>query len=234
MTTKRRTRGGASKRPAYRGPTAKRKVRTASPPSVELNVRAAPILARLPTLGPEETLNIWTNALRLISTSRDVVKRREAQIVADAVEDTWAIRAGNELPEGWFKWPTTHAPGGDGSLNGSQWLQIGPLKLLGYVVGNEGKPEPLRQAILKRVFEGALPPLFPPTYLRAWGAPKSPARLERIADSIASFARSAKRRDPQALAEAIADWEADLRHLHATYYVGRFGFSWPAVGVSSS
>jgi hypothetical protein len=48
-----------------------------------------------------------------------------------------------------------------------------------------------------------------------------------MAESIASFARSAKRRDAAGLMHAIADWENDLRHLYDTYYMGRFGFAWP-------
>jgi hypothetical protein len=48
-----------------------------------------------------------------------------------------------------------------------------------------------------------------------------------MAESIASFARSAKRRDADTLAHAIGDWENDLQHLYHTYYVGRFGFAWP-------
>lgn len=225
----RRSPPGSSPKPASRKRYKKLKLNGRKSPTQprELNVRAGPILARLPMLGPDQTLAVWANAIRLSSTSKDPDKAREAQIVADAVEDIWAIRARGELPEGWFRWPSTDAPGGDGSLDSSRWLEVGPLKVLGYTVGREGQSETVRRAILKRAFEGVLPPLFPPTYIRAWGVPKSPARLERIAESLASFARSAKRRDPVTLAEAIDDWEADLRHLHRTYYVGKFGFSWP-------
>jgi len=63
--------------------------------------------------------------------------------------------------------------------------------------------------------------------LDEWGDPGSPARLKKMADSIASFARSKKRHDEVRFAQAIRDWESDLGHLHRTYYVGRFGFGWP-------
>jgi hypothetical protein len=106
-------------------------------------------------------------------------------------------------------------------------MTLGPLKFLGYTVGGDGHSEGMRWAILQRVFEGVLPPVFPADYLSLWGAPGSPKRLSKMAESIASFARSAKRRDADTLAHAIGDWENDLQHLYHTYYVGRFGFAWP-------
>jgi hypothetical protein len=188
-------------------------------------------LARLPTLGPDATLRVWTNALRLIENAEDPKVRHEAQAVADAVEYVWSVRASGETPDGWFKWPTTFAPGGDGSLSGNGWLEFGPLKALGYRVGRDGEAPGVRWAILKRAFEGALPPIFPRAYLTDWGGPGSPARLHKMADSLASFARSAKRRDADLLRDAIDDWEHDLRHLYDVYYVGRFGFAWPTTRV---
>jgi hypothetical protein len=106
-------------------------------------------------------------------------------------------------------------------------MPTGPLKVLGYTVGADGHGQGLRRTILRRVFEGVLPPVFPADYLSLWGAPGSPRRLSKMAESIASFTRSAKRRDAEKLAHAIEDWEIDLRHLYDAYYVGRFGFAWP-------
>ena len=106
-------------------------------------------------------------------------------------------------------------------------MALGPLKFLGYTVGVDGRSQGLRWAILRRVFEGVLPPVFPSDYLELWGAAGSPRRLSKMAESIASFARAAKRRDAGKYAHAISDWEGDLRHIYATYYVGRFGFAWP-------
>ena len=47
--------------------------------------------------------------------------------------------------------------------------------------------------------EGVLPPVFPADYLSLWGPPSSPRRLSKMAESIASFAPSAKRRDENRL-----------------------------------
>jgi hypothetical protein len=106
-------------------------------------------------------------------------------------------------------------------------MPLGPLKFLGYTVGRDGHRQGMRWAILRRVFDGVLPPVFPADYLSEWGAAGSPRRLSKMAESIASFARSAKRRDAHKFVHAIEDWENDLRHLYDTYYVGRFGFAWP-------
>ena len=45
-----------------------------------------------------------------------------------------------------------------------------------------------------------------------------------MAESLAAFARTAKRHDEDRFDEAIRHWEQDLEFLHDGYYVGRFGF----------
>ena len=49
-----------------------------------------------------------------------------------------------------------------------------------------------------------------------------------MAESIAAFARNAKRRRQINLNDAIGEWEADLEFLYEEYYVGHFHFAWPA------
>lgn len=197
-------------------------------PKPVVKVKAAPIVARLPKMTPDETMGVWINALRFLDDdATDAETRHEAELVVRAVEEVWLRRSSGQVPDGWFRWPDTNALGGNGSLSGEDWLVLGPLKFLGYTVGKDGCGQGLRWAILRRVFEGVLPPVFPPDYLSLWGAPGSPRRLSKIAESIASFARLAKRRDGAGRMHAIGDWENDLRHLYNTYYVGRFGFAWP-------
>lgn len=175
-----------------------------------------------------ETQESWLNALRILSDEGiNAEARHEAEYVVRAIEEMWKRRSSGQLPDGWFRWPDTRAPGGNGSLTGEDWMALGPLKFLGYTVGQDGRAPQMRKAILRRVFEGVLPPVFPPDYLSLWGAPGSPKRLSKMAESIASFTKSKKRHNPDKFAQAIRDWESDLRHLHDTYYVGRFGFAWP-------
>ena len=198
------------------------------PPKPVVKVQAAPIVARLPQMTPDQTMGVWINALHFLDDeANDVETRHEAELVVRAIEEVWLRRSLGRLPDGWFRWPDTQALGGNGSLSGEDWMVLGPLKFLGYTVGKDGCGQGLRWAILRRVFEGVLPPVFPADYLSLWGAPGSPRRLSKMAESIASFARSAKRRDVAGLMHAIADWENDLRHLYDTYYMDRFGFAWP-------
>ena len=171
-------------------------------------------------------MQIWLNALRLIQRGANQRSLDEARQILEGVETIWFVRA-RGAPAGWFPWPSTVADGGDGSVSGEEWLGTGPLKFLGYTVGSNGEPKGVRWAVLERAFNVALPPVFPPQYLAAWGDPGSAQRLHKIADSIAAFARNAKRRDPGGLGAAIADWVTDLDHLHDKFYATQFGFDWP-------
>lgn len=64
-----------------------------------------------------------------------------------------------------------------------------------------------------------------------WGRPNSVERLEKMARTLATFARNQKQRLDGGSADAIRDYEADLQILHDTYYVGHFGFGWPRTDI---
>ena len=131
-----------------------------------------------------------------------------------------------------FDWPrTTIVPGrGRPSTDGgdpASWPQVGLLKHLGYVVGSNGVGRWERQRILRAVFTESVPNVQSQAYMNQWGMPKSSTRLQKLANSIAAFARNAQRREspPE---EAIQDWEEDLSWLQETFYRGRFRFYWPS------
>jgi len=133
----------------------------------------------------------------------------------------------------WFAWPTTNAPRGLHHLGQVDWPPIGMLRFLGYRVG-ETDPVcfEMRKQILEFAFECHLPPLNDATYHQAWGKPSTSPRLQKIADSLASFARNSKRRRTCSYAAAIDDWESDLNFLFDRYYRGYFHFWWPGTDVT--
>ncbi len=190
---------------------------------------SARVIAKLPLMPLSEMVGVWRNATVALKDPKKkhlVVAARE---VLTGIDAEWKRRgAGEERPEDWFEWPDTQAGVGSGSLVGD-WEDVGVLKYLGYQVGKSSDlSSPLREAILGRVFLGELPPAFPRSYLAEWSAPASAGRLRKIAESIASFTRNAKRRRDDRFDLAISDWEHDLLFLHDEYYVGRFRFLWPA------
>ena len=102
------------------------------------------------------------------------------------------------------------------------------LSLLGYHVGETLPLRPtLRESILEYVFEHHLPPVGDVAYFGEWGEPQSPRRLRKLANTLASLTRNAKRRDPLRFSRAIDEWEDDLTLLHEKYYVRLFHFGWP-------
>lgn len=133
----------------------------------------------------------------------------------------------------YFSWPDTFAEGGDGSLDGGYFeYESGLLGFMGYHVGRtNGLPDSDRRRLLDDVFLGALPLVNSVEYMEGWGGPACSLRLQKIAESIASFTRSAKRRRNPVMAVAIGEWESDLEYLKRKYYVGKFGFGWPDIGV---
>jgi hypothetical protein len=130
--------------------------------------------------------------------------------------------------QGFFEWPSTDAPASSNDLSGDQFLcDDGLLRFVGYHVGRNGTPAETRLQILDCVFHNDLPSVESEEYMNQWGNPKTSLRLQKLAESIAAFARNAKRNKRYNFSEAIHDWESDLEYLYAEYYVGRFRFAWP-------
>jgi len=144
-----------------------------------------------------------------------------------------------EEPGNSFRWPTTAAPYGDGSLNADDWPQIGMLKYMGYRVGKSSELTiSQRQQILVRIFSIYLPNVMDPYEMREWHEPKSMLRLKKLADTLAANTRNAKRRNHDGkMNSAINDWETDLAWLKEKYYDGVYDgsgvekFDWPSTYV---
>ena len=179
-------------------------------------------------------MQLFQNALRILAEPARSSQHTAARQVLDAIDQEWVRRAMlPPNPEDFFAWPTTNAPGGDGSLDTRGWLAEGLLRFMEYRVGNtNGVATPVRRALLSEVFSANLPPAFYRDYLDQWGRPSSAARLQKMAESIAAFTRNAKRRKTRELVAAIRDWEDDLRFLYETYYVRHFHFAWPSNELS--
>ncbi|WP_156667084.1 hypothetical protein [Rhizobium bangladeshense] len=127
-----------------------------------------------------------------------------------------------------FKWPSSEALNGSGDLSSFDAPNDGVLSFFGYEVGKSSRlNSSTRYAVLDRVFRIILPPILPTTHMVLWGPANSGRRLKKIAETIAAFARNAKRRRNPSYGQAIDDWEYDLQRLHDALYVGRFDFGWP-------
>ncbi|MFA1676282.1 hypothetical protein ACDY97_26955 [Rhizobium mongolense] len=132
------------------------------------------------------------------------------------------------LNEEYFKWPSTEALNGSGSLTSFDAPKDGVLSFFGYHVGKGSiLTSRMRCAILDRVFRIVLPPILPSWHMESWGTPESSRRLRKMAETIAALARNAKHRRSPSYDQAVGDWEHDLQRLHDTHYVGRFDFGWP-------
>lgn len=115
---------------------------------------------------------------------------------------------------------------------GKSWHEVGLLKASGYVVGSsEGKKTDERWRILNWVFLcDELKGVDDPYYAEEWGTPKSSLRLQKMANSLAAFARNAQR-SPNDMRVAIKEWKEDLDYLYHTFYTQWHKFPWPHIEV---
>jgi hypothetical protein len=163
------------------------------------------IKARLPKMSRQELVTVWCHAVDMQNDDRALKSAIDKLLDADDIAFADPSRRGQNDP-----------------------LHEGPLALLGYQVGHRANiPARQRQKRLSAIYWRAIPPVFPQHYLVGWGAPGTPARLERMATSIAGFIRDPKRRKDPRMEDAIDDWKDDLDYLHTTHYRG--GFAWPIV-----
>ncbi|WP_193211146.1 hypothetical protein [Luteolibacter marinus] len=128
-----------------------------------------------------------------------------------------------------FDWPSTAVLPAHDALGANHFeYTSGVLSFLGYSVGKSGLLAGPRRAILRYVYLKRLPAVSSAEYMAEWGRAETGNRLCKLANSIASFARNAKRRNAK-LSKAISDWKSDLAWLKKEYYDGNYDgeFSWP-------
>lgn len=146
-------------------------------------------------------------------------------------------RMSNEGDEPGFDFPTTDVLGirknARASLEQVDWRKIGLLRMSGYRVGaTSGKPEGTRRRILNAIFlKDDLRDVDDEAYRSLWGRPMTSKRLQKLSETIAAFARNAKKNPINSYERAIAEWEADLRYLKDTFYDRWGDFPWPDVEV---
>lgn len=164
----------------------------------------------------------------LDGSAEDVLSARR---LIGEIEAEWDRLIG--VPRGhpdYFEWPSTDPRAGEGKIDSGGWEATGMLGYLGYKVGKTSDlTKDQRQFLLKCAFSTYLPPINSTEYMRGWGAPESPQRLQKMAESLASFIRLRKQRRDTNFHEAIFAWEQDLQYLYIRYYVGKFGFAWPSI-----
>jgi hypothetical protein len=129
--------------------------------------------------------------------------------------------------DGYFDWPTTDAPASKFGFKGDNFFyKDGLLSYVGYSAGVTAPTQQMREDILDCVFYNQIPRVISPQHMLEWGAPKSPERLRKMANCLATFTRNAKRKRTADYGIAIGHWESDLDYLYRTYYIGRFQFAW--------
>jgi hypothetical protein len=130
------------------------------------------------------------------------------------------------------EWPAEAEQPAAVALNSEAFFHAtGMLKFMGYSVGRKAALSARRRrAILQYVFTGRLPPVNDALYMQEWARPRSNRRLRKIANSLATFARNARKKKSSSWNRAIANWEADLAYLKRRYYDKRNrDWKWPDV-----
>lgn len=115
-------------------------------PSIEVDK----LIAALPRQRLLDTVQVWRNACGKLNDPKEKRYHGAARRVLTALEQEWARRSSESPnPEDYFRWPSTEAAGGDGSLTGTGWLPQGLLGLMDYRVGrNSDLLQRQREAIL--------------------------------------------------------------------------------------
>lgn len=187
----------------------------------------------LPTMSYLEIRNLNMNCLGKLDDTKQRRYHQQASQIKRLINEELARRGKTGNLKDFFKWPSTEAHGGSGTIVTEQWQKDGLLSFMGYHVGESSDLAPrMRQLLLADIFYVVLPriPIFPDSYLRQFGSPKSAQRLQKMAETIAAFIRNAKRRGSK-MNTAIKDWEHDLDFLYCNYYVAHFHFEWPSTKI---
>lgn len=167
------------------------------------------------------------DALIEVGRRLEIVQQRERVLaIEQQIRDRNLIQQRDQ--DGYFEWPSTDAPASIHGFTGDKFFyKEGLLSYLGYRVGQQGVHQGIRQQILDCVFHNKLPNVDSREYMDCWDSPETADRLKKMAETLASLTRNAKRRRDADFSMAISDWESDLNYLYHKYFVDHFKFAWP-------
>jgi hypothetical protein len=169
----------------------------------------------------------WNNVYTLNDLYSELGFRQPRQRVSNLRERI--LTRLNGLQKIQFAGGTAISLGSQNLSNDVFKYEEGVLRCYGYKVGINGLTQEERWKILDAVFLQPLVNIDDTVYLSEWGEPKSARRLQKLADSLATFACNAKRRNSDRYNKAIQDWEGDLAYLKRVYYKNHFSFQYPLV-----
>jgi hypothetical protein len=117
--------------------------------------------------------------------------------------------------------------------NRPAWTDEGLLSISGYRVGQtNGVSERHRRMMLNYVFmHDDLSDISNFEYALQWGEAGTDARLQKLANCLAAFARNALRRNHCGYRRAIKEWTDDLAYLKETFYDRWADFPWPQAEI---
>ena len=173
----------------------------------------------------DRILPFYTEVAERIESLKEK-QHEENQIEEQKRQEDAKRQREQEKKDGWFSWPSTNAPMGEGGMN-AHWYADGLFSYVGYHVGNNGEVQETREKILDCIFHNELPNVASDEYMQEFNDPKTPKRLKKMADFLSSEARNFKRNKTADYSQAIADYESDLAYLYREYYEGVFNFGWP-------
>ncbi len=176
---------------------------------------------------PEELIPYWRRMIQAEMVEDLPASRIMARLALDIIEDFWAQETA-ALAGSTKDWKTQEYERFPGFESIKMWKIEGPLKAIGYSVSVEDNlPPALRQALLFRLFDKPIPPIFDSRYLAEWGRPRSPARLQKIGDALCTFGMLRAKLLPNGKVEAsYRKWKLDYDYLETLYRKYQFSFGW--------
>jgi hypothetical protein len=160
----------------------------------------------------EASIRVWKNP------------RSRAKKVLEKVRPRLELLYGATFPD-----DPNPEPGAGPFPDPASWPKVGLLKHMGYTTGQNDPGTNARRKILRKCFEGPIPNVYDPEYMKGWSRDKTPIRLSKMAWSLASFASNRILMNGGHVDDASRLWKEDLEWLRREFYEGHFGFPWPSL-----
>ena len=144
--------------------------------------------------------------------------------------EVWIIDSVAPHVEPCFVWPDTETSPAEGKLATDDWPDRGLLGAHHYSARRDGPNKYERRVMLGMVYGADATEYLPEDEANDWGPPRSRARLRKMVNSLAAFARNAKHKKDDSLRQAIGKWESDLEYLKDNFSRRHSDFSWPKYG----